>query len=272
MIKNVVVVAAIGLLFCGCGGGGSSGGGGAAPPGTGGQLTAPATFSTSGTVGQSLSTQLTASGGTAPVGSWQVVSGVPPSGLGVSQNGIIAGTPSASGTSSFTVRVQDSSTPPQTAQTVVTLTISPNASTPAFATKNGMTNLAFTDSGLLTSGGQVVGAGTAGQSFSIISVMGTSSTVRLNERYWVQVAYNCGSMPDARIGVIAEAPTGGGSASAQTFPTTGTVAGSGTFELYMQVTMLTNATGQSGTSRGLRVSLSPGSSGGSTVTRVLTLN
>ena len=50
--------------------------------------------------------QLQASGGSAPF-SWDVVSGALPAGLSLSPSGALSGTPTASGASSFTVRVTD---------------------------------------------------------------------------------------------------------------------------------------------------------------------
>ncbi len=61
----------------------------------------------SGTVGVPYSTTLAATGGT-PGYTWALASGALPSGLSLSTNGTISGTPSSSGTSDFTVRVTDS--------------------------------------------------------------------------------------------------------------------------------------------------------------------
>lgn len=59
------------------------------------------------TVSTSYSASLTANGGTAPY-SWSLDSGALPSGLSLSSGGTISGTPTATGTSNFTVRVTDS--------------------------------------------------------------------------------------------------------------------------------------------------------------------
>jgi len=79
----------------------------------------PPSISTSslpgGTVNSSYSTTLTATGGKTPY-SWSISSGSLPAGLSLAAStGIISGTPTASGTSSFTVKVTDSSSPAQTA-------------------------------------------------------------------------------------------------------------------------------------------------------------
>jgi hypothetical protein len=60
-----------------------------------------------GTVGTAYSVTLAASGGTLPY-SWTLASGSIPPGLSLSSSGVISGTPSASGTLSFTVQVTDS--------------------------------------------------------------------------------------------------------------------------------------------------------------------
>ena len=71
---------------------------------------APVSVSTSslatGTTGQSYAQSLAATGGTAPY-SWSVSAGSLPVGLVLTSSGSITGTPSASGTASFTVRAED---------------------------------------------------------------------------------------------------------------------------------------------------------------------
>ncbi|GFO56943.1 hypothetical protein GMSM_39500 [Geomonas sp. Red276] len=66
-----------------------------------------------GTVGTAYSQTLTATGGTSPY-SWSIPTGTLPAGLNLS-SGVISGTPTTAGTSTFTVQVTDSSTPAQTA-------------------------------------------------------------------------------------------------------------------------------------------------------------
>ncbi len=70
-------------------------------------LSIATTSLSSATVGTSYSAPLTATGGTAPY-SWSLNSGTLPSGLSLSSGGTIRGTPSTTGTSSFTVKVTDS--------------------------------------------------------------------------------------------------------------------------------------------------------------------
>ena len=68
------------------------------------------------------STTLAASNGTAPY-SWSVTSGALPVGLKLSSGGVISGTPTASGASSFTVTVTDAASPAHTATANLGITI-----------------------------------------------------------------------------------------------------------------------------------------------------
>jgi hypothetical protein len=78
---------------------------------------------TSGQVGSTYSASLAASGGTTPY-TWSISSGALPTGLTLSSAGSIAGTPTASGTFSFTIKVTDSTTPTaQTATKALSLTV-----------------------------------------------------------------------------------------------------------------------------------------------------
>ncbi len=72
-------------------------------------------------VGTAYSTQLSASGGVPPY-SWSVAAGALPGGLALSNSGAISGTPSASGTFNFTVRVADSAS--ATASKSLNITVS----------------------------------------------------------------------------------------------------------------------------------------------------
>lgn len=78
-----------------------------------------------GTVGIPYSFQFAATGGTAPY-TWSVIAGSLPPGLNLSTTGLLVGTPSQAGNYSYTVQVQDSSTPtPQTVSAPFSQTISP---------------------------------------------------------------------------------------------------------------------------------------------------
>jgi hypothetical protein len=67
-----------------------------------------------GAVGSPYNQSLVATGGTAPY-TWVVATGTLPAGLTLNTTGVISGTPTAAGSSSFTVRVTDSAAPAATA-------------------------------------------------------------------------------------------------------------------------------------------------------------
>lgn len=73
------------------------------------------------TVGRPYSATLTALGGSAPY-TWSVANGVLPSGLTLSANGQISGTPTSAGTFSFSAQVADGGTPQQSAVQLLSIT------------------------------------------------------------------------------------------------------------------------------------------------------
>lgn len=76
-----------------------------------------------GSTSTAYSANLQASGGTPPY-TWSVASGSLPGGLSLAgSSGVISGTPSAAGSSSFTIQVKDSASTPATAQKALTLTV-----------------------------------------------------------------------------------------------------------------------------------------------------
>jgi hypothetical protein len=77
----------------------------------------------SGAVGTAYTIPLSSTGGTPPL-SWSVVSGTLPVGLALNPStGQISGTPTTAGTSTFTIRVQDSGTVPQSDQKQFSLAV-----------------------------------------------------------------------------------------------------------------------------------------------------
>jgi hypothetical protein len=74
------------------------------------------------TAGTAYSATLAATGGTTPY-SWSLASGGLPAGLGLSAGGVISGTPTATGTASFSVKVTDSGSPTQSVTQALTLTV-----------------------------------------------------------------------------------------------------------------------------------------------------
>src|SRR5262245_2603639 len=77
-----------------------------------------------GVVGSAYSQTLTATGGT-PAYTWSLASGTLPAGLSLSVTGILAGTPTSAGSSSFVVQVADSGSQRQTTQKTFNVTINP---------------------------------------------------------------------------------------------------------------------------------------------------
>jgi Putative Ig domain/IPT/TIG domain len=126
---------------------------------------------------------LTESGGTGPF-TWSVSSGSLPAGISLSADGTLSGTPAATGTSSFTVKVTDANG--QTATQATSLTVKAGVSTTFGAPPAGQVGVAYTDT--LTATG-----GTAPYSWSV----------------------NAGSLPPGltltSAGVLAGTPTTAGS-------------------------------------------------------------
>ena len=96
--------------------------------------TAPLTITTTslagGTQSVAYSQTLAATGGTQPY-SWTLVSGSSlPAGLTLSSGGVISGTPTVQGTTSFTVQVTDASKPALTANATLSITIAGSAPPP----------------------------------------------------------------------------------------------------------------------------------------------
>src|SRR5207237_71146 len=117
------------------------------------QASAPAITTTTlpgGAQNVAYSTTLAASGGIQPY-SWSVASGTLPSGLSLnSGTGVISGTPTATGTSSFTVQVTDANS--QTATQGLSITIAPLPSITTTALPGGGQNVAYSTT-LAASGG-----------------------------------------------------------------------------------------------------------------------
>jgi hypothetical protein len=91
-------------------------------------VTPPPSVSTSslpaGTVATPYSQTLQASGGAGSL-TWSLASGTLPNGLSLSAGGVISGTPTATGTSNFTVQVTDSGSPALSATKQLTITVNP---------------------------------------------------------------------------------------------------------------------------------------------------
>ncbi len=100
-----------------------------------------------GTQNSPYSFQFVSAGGIAPIG-WAVTVGSLPSGLTLTSGGLLSGTPTGSGSSTFTVRATDSCSTPQTQSTSFTLVINaapnPLQITTSSPLPSGTVNKAYT--------------------------------------------------------------------------------------------------------------------------------
>jgi len=105
-----------------------------------------------GVVGNGYSQTLAATGGIAPY-SWSVTGGSLPAGLSLSSGGSITGTPTTSGTASFTVRCADSQGSPATDTQALSIAVLGAGNTYEFAasdTQSDTTSVSFTNKTTLT--------------------------------------------------------------------------------------------------------------------------
>jgi len=122
----------------------------------------------SGTDGTAYSQSLTASGGT-PGYKWSITSGSLPAGLTLGAGtGLIAGKPTASGTSSFTVSVSDSGNPVQTKSALLSIAVAPASAAPAQLTII-TSSLPSGTAGTVYSQSLTANGGTPGYKWSITS-------------------------------------------------------------------------------------------------------
>jgi hypothetical protein len=108
-------------------------------------LTVTTTTLPNGVVGTSYSASVADSGGTSPY-TWSVnpANGLP-AGLTLNTStGAITGTPTTAGTSNFTLKVTDSSTPPQAVSQALSITINPLLAITTTSLPNGVLNTAYT--------------------------------------------------------------------------------------------------------------------------------
>ncbi len=113
----------------------------------------------SGQVAVSYSQQLTVTNGTAPF-SWAVTGGSLPPGLTLSSSGLLSGTPTAAGSSTFTVQVTDASGSTASRSLTVTIAAAPSIS---FTPAAGEVSVAYSQQPTLTGGtGPITWSITAG--------------------------------------------------------------------------------------------------------------
>jgi hypothetical protein len=102
----------------------------APPPPPPPPVTITTTSLANGVVRVSYAAQLSASGGVPGPDTYSLVSGSLPAGLSLSSSGAISGTPTAAGTSTFTVQAADSASPSDTGTATLSLTVVPVEVTP----------------------------------------------------------------------------------------------------------------------------------------------
>jgi len=117
------------------------------PPMSISPATAPA-----GTVDLPYQLPLSGTGGTTPY-SWSVATGSLPDGLSLNPNsGMVSGTPTSSGTTSFTVQLTDSSAPARTASLAYAITINGILTFSSPVLPNGTTGVAYSATPSITGG------------------------------------------------------------------------------------------------------------------------
>jgi len=98
-------------------------------------------------------TQLAATGGATPY-TWTISAGALPAGMTISSAGLLSGTPTASGSFSFTVKVTDSTAPtPLTATQPYSFTIGTNLTITTTSVPNGVVNVVYPSTQLAAQGG-----------------------------------------------------------------------------------------------------------------------
>jgi hypothetical protein len=98
-----------------------------------------------GTVGIAYSDQLTSTGGASPL-VWALSNGTLPTGLSLSASGLISGTPTIIGSSTFTVQITDSATTPRTySETLTLIVIAPMLTITTATIPNGVVGTPISD-------------------------------------------------------------------------------------------------------------------------------
>ena len=164
-----------------------------------------------GEVGIPYTTSLVAAGGVTPY-SWSILSGSLPAGLSISPTtGIISGTPTVQGTSTFTVQVQDSTTATASAQVSITV-VSP-LTLAGGPQPDGVVGVAYSTS-LVASGGSTpyswsVTAGTLPPGLGISAATGIISgtpTTKGTFAFTVQVKDSLGATATAAVSITVNSP------------------------------------------------------------------
>ena len=137
----------------------------------------------SGTVGMAYSQTLTASSGVQPY-TWSLTAGTLPVGLALASNGVISGTPAATGTSEFTVQVVDSTKPAaQIASANLSITINPgNTNNSKLSGNYAFSVRGFDPNGLFVAAGSFVADGNGNIGSGIMDINNTTN-LPVNESF-----------------------------------------------------------------------------------------
>jgi hypothetical protein len=196
-------------------------------------VTPPVTISTSslpgGTVSTAYSSTLAAAGGTTPY-SWSLSAGSLPTGLNLSSGGVISGTPTTSGTVSFTVRAADSSAPAKTATANLSIAVAA-AVTPVTITMSslpdGTVNSGYSST-LAATGGTTpyswslsAGSLPAGLNLSSSGVISGTPTAAGTSSFTIKVTDSNSQNDTANLSIAIAAATGGGGATVVLCPNNG---------------------------------------------------
>lgn len=172
-----------------------------------------------GTVGTAYSASLAASGGTSPY-TWSISGGALPAGLALSTAGAISGTPTASGTYSFTARVTDSasniatqtysmlvstaplaiattSVPDGTAGTAYSAALSASGGNPPHSWS--LTGGALPAGVSMSSSGAITGTPTASGTYSFVAQVADATSSTASRTYSLTVAAPTTTTPSADI-------------------------------------------------------------------------
>jgi subtilisin family serine protease len=198
-----------------------------APP-----LTVTTTSLPNGTQNAAYSTTLTATGGTTPY-TWSISAGTLPTGLSlVSSTGVISGTPSATGTSNFTVKVTDANSATATQPLSLTVVVAPlTVVTTSLA--NGTQNIAYSVT-LTATGGTApyswsITVGTLPSGLTLASstgvISGTPSATGTSN-FTVQVSDSNSQTATKSLSITVNSSSGGGIGLIQQNAVQGTSVGS----------------------------------------------
>jgi hypothetical protein len=196
-------------------------------------VTPPVTISTTslpgGTVSSAYSATLAAAGGTTPY-SWSLSAGSLPAGVTLSGSGVISGTPTASGTASFTVRVADSSAPAKTATANLSIAVAVAVTPVTISTSSlpGGTVSSAYSSTLAAAGGTTpyswslsAGSLPAGLTLSGSGVISGTPTAAGTSSFTIKVTDSSAQSDTANLSLAISVATGGGGATVVLCPNNG---------------------------------------------------